>query len=95
MSISKDRADYLAQYIIDKSFVVMGKQETTTVCCITTYNGFDIIGTSSCVDPEKYNFKLGCKYAYEDALEKFDRYQGYVEVDRYYVNNGNKVPTKH
>lgn len=42
---------------------------TTTVCEAFLPNGFSVgSGKSACVNPDNYDFELGCKYAKENAL---------------------------
>lgn len=42
----------------------------TTVCVIIMANGFEVVGSSACVDPEQYDQHTGQQYAYEDAFDK-------------------------
>ena len=49
----------------------------TTVCCVTLSNGFEVIGTSACVDPDNFNKELGEKYALEQAISKIEELEGY------------------
>lgn len=48
----------------------------TTVCVLTMDNGFEVVGTSACVDPENYDPLIGYHYALEDALKNLDGYVG-------------------
>ena len=56
----------------------------TTICQLYMANGYTILGTSSCVDPTKYNQALGEKYAYEDAINKAWPLEGYLLAERRY-----------
>ena len=41
---------------------------TTTVCEAFLPNGFSVgSGKSACVDPDNFDYELGCKYAKENA----------------------------
>ncbi len=45
-------------------------ETTTTVCEAFLPNGFSVgSGKSACVDPNNFDYELGCKYAKENALE--------------------------
>ena len=49
----------------------------TTICCITLKNGFELIGTSGCVDPANYVEETGQRIAYEEAFDKIWMLEGY------------------
>lgn len=49
----------------------------TTVVMITLVNGFEVVGTSSCVDPENYDHELGVRYARRKAIDKVWELEGY------------------
>lgn len=56
-------------FIIDSAeYLKLG--EKTTVCFMKLKNGFEIVGSSSCVDPENYDDEVGAKYAFEQARNK-------------------------
>jgi len=43
---------------------------TTTVCEAFLPNGFSVgSGKSACVDPDNFNYELGCRYAKERAIQ--------------------------
>ena len=46
----------------------MGRK--TTVCMLTLTNGFEIVATSSCVDPEAYDQTIGERLALQRAKDK-------------------------
>jgi hypothetical protein len=50
----------------------------TTVVLITTKNGFEIVGTSACVNPADFNEGIGIHYALVDALNKLDELLGFA-----------------
>jgi hypothetical protein len=50
----------------------------TTVCLLTLENGFEIVGTSACVDPKMFDATLGKQYSLVDALDKLDELQGFA-----------------
>lgn len=44
--------------------------ETTTICRIKLDNGYQVIGTSACVDPVNYDKAIGEKIAYDNAFRQ-------------------------
>lgn len=52
--------------------------EKTTVVNAHTLTGFDIIKSSSCVDPKNYSDELGKKYAMENVIDNLWEYLGFV-----------------
>jgi len=51
---------------------------TTTVCCLTLWNGFTVIGESACASPENFDKALGEKIAYDNARGKVWQLEGYA-----------------
>jgi hypothetical protein len=51
---------------------------TVTVCLLTLWNGFNVIGQSACVDPENFNKETGEKLARADAVSKVWGLEGYL-----------------
>lgn len=49
----------------------------TTVVVLTLKNGFEVVGTSACVDPANYDEKIGAEYARKRALDKVWELEGY------------------
>lgn len=62
--------------IMSEAFFKVGQK--TTVCLLTLENGFEIVGTSACVDPTTFDLDLGKKYAKERALNKVWELEGYM-----------------
>lgn len=52
--------------------------EKTTVVNAHTLTGFDIIKSSSCVDPKNYSDELGKKYAMENVIDDLWEHLGFV-----------------
>lgn len=50
----------------------------TTVCLLTLRNGFEVVGSSACVDPANFDFEVGKHLAKEDALRKVWTLEGYL-----------------
>lgn len=57
---------------------------THTVCCLYLKNGFSVIGTAACLNPEDYDQTLGRQIAYDAAIDKMWALQGYARM-----SNGN------
>lgn len=51
--------------------------EKTTVVMLKLQNGFEVIGTSACIDPANYDHEIGKKYARERAVSKVWQLEGY------------------
>lgn len=69
--------DYMMSKITKTEYTLL-PETTTTICQLFINNGYVILGTSACVDKNKYNKMLGEKYAYEDALNKMWPLEGYL-----------------
>ncbi len=50
----------------------------TTAIVLVLRNGFEVVGTSACVDPANYNQEIGAKYARENARKKVWELEGYL-----------------
>jgi hypothetical protein len=56
----------------------------TTLCLTTLVNGFEIVTSSSCVDPAMYNEEIGAQIAKERGVDKVWELEGYVlQNDRF------------
>lgn len=66
----------------------------TTVCMLTLKNGFEIVGTSACINPEEYDYNLGHKYALVDALNKLDELSGFWRHQKHveHAKGASEVP---
>ncbi len=68
--------EYIASCIVkDEAFKIGAK---TTLVVLTLKNGFEVVGTSACVDPSAYDQKTGEHYARERALAKVWELEGYM-----------------
>ena len=83
MSLTSSRREYLEQYIVKKEFIRIGQK--TTICLLTIYNGFEIVGSSACLNKNKFNKELGELQAYENALQEFDKRFAFLEQDKYHL----------
>lgn len=49
---------------------VLQSLKLMSICLVVMKNGFVVIGKSAPISKENYNFALGCKFAYEDAIRQ-------------------------
>jgi hypothetical protein len=61
-------------------------ETTTTICQLSMENGYVVVGTSACVDPNKFNQALGEKYSYENAIDKLWPLEGYLLAQELFTN---------
>jgi hypothetical protein len=68
-----------SDHIVEKvDYVVVGKK--TTVCLITTIHGFEVIGTSACIDPDDFNVEEGRRRSLSDAQKQLDLLHAYYRT---------------
>lgn len=67
--------EMIEQMIETIEYSKLGKK--TTVCLMTLKNGFEIVATSSCIDPKDYDQEVGNKIALEKAMDKLWELEGY------------------
>lgn len=51
---------------------------TVTVCLLTLWNGFNVIGESACVDPDNFDKQIGEDLAKSNAVSKVWALEGYL-----------------
>jgi hypothetical protein len=66
-------------------FIQAGKK--TTIALVTLVNGFELVGTSACVDPVNFDTQIGEAYAFADAISKLDELLGFYRQMEMYHNN--------
>jgi len=54
--------------IIAEQFLKIGSK--TTICLLILNTGYEVIGTSSVIDPENFDFAIGKKFARERAVDQ-------------------------
>ena len=64
-----------AHKIVKIECIVIG--EKTTISCVTMENGFEVIGTSACVNPSDFDREVGEFWALKDAFNKIEELEGY------------------
>lgn len=62
--------------IREESYTKLGSK--TTVCLMILRNGFEITGTSACVDPSTFNEEIGNKVARENCIQLIWQLEGYL-----------------
>lgn len=72
-------AQDLEEKVFNETYWNNGK---TTVCLVTLSNGFEVVGTSSCVDRKNFDRSVGMNLARVDAMRKVMAYEGYLLQDR-------------
>jgi len=77
MSYSSHEQKLLNDWVVSQESARVGRK--TTVTCLQMPNGYEVLGTSACVNPEQYDYDLGVFYATKDALKKVEDIVGYLE----------------
>lgn len=62
---------------------------TLTVCALKLKNGFEIVGESACASPENFDAELGKKIAYDDAVNKAFKLEGYLLKEALHIKSQN------
>lgn len=68
-----EKENQLLELIEKHEFLKVGKK--TTICLMTLKNGFEILTSSSCVNPDDYDQEIGQKISYRKALDKLSDIQ--------------------
>lgn len=68
--------------IVKEEFLRIGKK--TTVCLLTIDNGFEVLGTSHCVNPKHFDEEVGREWAKKDAMDKVEMLDGFVRQQKLY-----------
>lgn len=87
--LNKLTQEDIDKVVLTKSVLKLG--DKTTCVVLQLVNGFEVIGTSACVDPKDYNEELGESYAMKRAMDKVWELEGYVLQNDIFKNkNGDK-----
>jgi hypothetical protein len=65
----------------------------TTICMLSMENGYTIKGISACVDPANFDFEIGRKYAFDDAVRQVWPLEGYLLAEKIYWDRAQPVAT--
>jgi len=68
--------EYINSLIVKEESHKIG--EKTTIVLLILKNGFEIIGSSACVDPKAYSHEIGTLCARERAVHKIWELEGYA-----------------
>lgn len=55
----------------------------TTVVCLEMHNGYEVVGTSSCINPADYDYEEGIFFATKDALLRVKDIVGYLQQEAF------------
>lgn len=86
--MSRITIDHINAMIQDEQYHLF-PMTMMTVCCLTLENGFNVIGTAACADPNIFNEALGIEYAKKDAVSKVWQLEGYRLKQALYDGDGN------
>lgn len=75
--------EHILDTISTEQFMKIGKK--TMICCLILKNGFEVIGSGSCVDPDNFNENIGKRISRDKAIEKVWELEGYILQDK--LNN--------
>lgn len=70
--------EYLDNLIADSDFVSIKMGQKTTVVHLTLPNGFELVGTSACVDPVNYDQEIGEQIALGRIKDQLWLLEGYL-----------------
>ena len=76
--------------IAQETYLVM-PDGRTTICQLTLLNGFTVIGTSACVDPDMFDLKAGRRIAFENARQQIWQLEGYLATQDAYIADMKKI----
>ena len=71
----------ISQYMVDKFIVdyeVFTKKNKITIVIATLVNGFTIVESSACVDPENYDEKIGAQICKERIINQVWNHLGFL-----------------
>lgn len=80
LQLTDYQIDLLEGHVEGTEYTVIG--EKSTVACLTMNNGYEVIGTSACVNPKHFNEDIGRHYALVDALNKLDELVGVLRQEQ-------------
>lgn len=76
-SFPKLTLEQIQAKVARQQFIQM-EGSTLTICILELQNGYSVTGQSACVDPRNFDSEIGCKIAFENALEKIWELEGYL-----------------
>lgn len=76
LNLTEYQSTLLEKQVSGVTFHKLGNK--TTVALLTANNGFEIVGTSACVNPADFNESIGQHFALVDALNILDGFVGFA-----------------
>lgn len=73
------------------SIEIQDLSDKTTLVKFRTEEGFEIVATSSCVDPKNYNMDTGAKICMDQIKNKLWEYEGYILSKKLYKTTGESL----
>ena len=73
------------------SVEIQDLSDKTTLVKFRTEEGFEIVATSSCVDPKNYNRDTGAKICMDQIKNKLWEYEGYLLSKKLYKPTGESL----
>lgn len=71
----------ISETIISEQFYIF-PGTTTTICCLTLRNGYNVIGTSAAASPENFDEAIGKRIARDNARNQIWELEGYLLKDK-------------
>ena len=81
MEYEQHEQTLLNEWVISQESARLGAK--TTVVCLQMDNGYEVLGSSSCIDPDDYDEEIGVFYATKDALRNLKLIVGYVHQEEH------------
>lgn len=75
----------LEEVIASEKYFIDGMM---TICSLTLQNGFNVVGTGACANPEIYCPEKGKQFAREDAVRQVWQLEGYALKQAMHGRNG-------
>ena len=79
VDVHTELSSFVGEHLSDCYFVRVSDKKL--VCVLRFKNGFDVIGTAGCIDPQDYDAKIGAKYALRDAVSKAGTVVGFLNQE--------------
>ena len=80
-----EQYSYIYKKVKNVFFTKIG--EKTVICLLKLENGFEVVGTSACVNPEDFDLEIGEYYSLKNALDKVEELEGYLMQEELYTKN--------
>lgn len=88
---NKETEKQIDKIIQAGSIEIQDLSDKTTLVKFKTEEGFEIVATSSCVDPKNYNRDVGAKICIDQIKDKLWEYEGYILSKKLYKTTGKSL----